>query len=273
MPKIQANGIEINYEEIGSGFPMIWIHGGLGTLRDWEEQASYFENRYRVICYDARGHGGTTAPEDPNLYSQDISVEDLRSLIDVLDIAQAYIGGLSMGGNIALNFAIKYPARARGIVVADTGAGSDDPAEHLERMRGWARIIETQGMEGMKKMYFDLMLSNRTFRDAAIREKVARKVGDDVMVTPPPGAVNSLLRTIGVRPTIYALEPQLKALQVPVLVIVGDQDWTVGPSRFIAEKVSNAQLVVIPIAGHNTHMEAPQDFNEAVDQFVRTLEG
>lgn len=111
MSNILVNGIRIWYEERGKGPAILWAHGLGGTLHEWDETIAFFKKNYRVIAYDARGHGCSEVPDSPTAYSQDIMVEDLRGLMDALDIPQAIVGGHSMGANVALNFALQYPSR------------------------------------------------------------------------------------------------------------------------------------------------------------------
>jgi pimeloyl-ACP methyl ester carboxylesterase len=123
MPNILANDIRIYYEERGSGPAMVWAHGLAGTWQGWEKVMDFFQNRFRVIAYDARGHGRSEIPDQPEAYAQDIMVEDMRGLLDALGITKAIVGGHSMGANVALNFAIKYPKRCLAVIPVGIGSG------------------------------------------------------------------------------------------------------------------------------------------------------
>jgi pimeloyl-ACP methyl ester carboxylesterase len=94
MPDILANGIRIYYEERGAGPAMVWAHGLGQTWHGWDGVMTFFQDRYRVIAYDARGHGRSEIPDRPEAYSQDIMVQDMRGLVDALGITQAIVGGL-----------------------------------------------------------------------------------------------------------------------------------------------------------------------------------
>ena len=132
MPIARVNGIKLYYEEAGTGSPLIWVHGFGCGIRSWDPQVERLSNSCRVITYDVRGFGISDAPESAAAYSQAISVADLAALIEHLGIERAVIGGLSMGGNIALNFAIAHPQRVSALIIADTGAGSDNTEEWIE---------------------------------------------------------------------------------------------------------------------------------------------
>jgi pimeloyl-ACP methyl ester carboxylesterase len=118
MPTATINGVELYYEATGAGEPLIWSHEFAGDYRSWAPQVRAFARRYRVITYSNRGYLPSGVPEDPAAYSQEQLVEDLRGLLDHLGIARAHVGGLSMGGSVALVFSLTYPDRCWGVVVA-----------------------------------------------------------------------------------------------------------------------------------------------------------
>lgn len=147
MPIAKVNGVGTYYEEAGRGRPLVWSHGFACGAAMWEPQVVAFAGRYRVITYDVRGHGASEVPAAPEAYSQPTSVEDLHQLLRHLGIARACVGGLSMGGNIALNFGLAHPEMVDGLIICDTGAGSDDPAGWRSKTTAWAEVLETHGIE------------------------------------------------------------------------------------------------------------------------------
>jgi len=146
MPNIHANGISIAYEEAGEGFPLILAHEFAGSMESWQAQVHFFARRYRVITYNARGYPPTEVPETPEAYSQDIAVEDMKGLLDALGIKEAYIGGLSMGGSLALHFGLRHPEMARALIVAAAGTGSTNPEESRAMWYQMADAMERDGM-------------------------------------------------------------------------------------------------------------------------------
>ena len=106
MPKVEVNGVELNYEIHGDGYPVVLAHGYTASLQMWADQIPAFAKKYRVVVYDTRGHGASEAPSDPAQYDLWTCVEDQRALMDHLDISEAYVGGLSMGGMIAMRFGL-----------------------------------------------------------------------------------------------------------------------------------------------------------------------
>ena len=124
MSDVLVNGIRLNYEVHGDGTPLVLAHGYGATLDMWSEQIDDFSRKCRVVVYDTRGHGRTEAPRDWSSYNVDDYVEDQRQLMDHLGIDSAYVGGLSMGGMIALQFALTYPERIKALLLCDTAASN-----------------------------------------------------------------------------------------------------------------------------------------------------
>ena len=146
MPTFSANGVEIYYEVTGQGFPLIWSHEFGGSYDSWEAQVKFFSRRYQVVTYAARGWPPSDVPEDPAAYTQDIVVNDLYLLMRHLNISQAHIGGLSMGGSVALNFGIALPEMAKSLIVASAGSGSTNRDVFLATGQSMADRLISEGM-------------------------------------------------------------------------------------------------------------------------------
>lgn len=109
MATVSMDGVNIYYEVHGNGFPMILAHGLGGNAGEWRFQTSVFSDRYQIILWDMRGQGQSDCPIDPNLYGQDVCANDLLGILDHLQISQACVGGTSLGGGVATNFALAHP--------------------------------------------------------------------------------------------------------------------------------------------------------------------
>ena len=221
MATFSANGVNLFYEETGEGFPLILSHEFAGNYDSWDPQVNFFARRYRVITYAARGYPPSDVPEDPDVYSQDVGVEDLYLLLKHLGIEQAYIGGLSMGGTVALNFGIAHPEMCRGIIVASAGSGSDDHEAFLASSQIVADRLLTEGMEAVAHDY--------ARGEARLQFQRKDPKGWQVFHDGLAGhsALGSSLTFQGFqmeRPTVYALEESLRQLQVPTLIMIGDED-------------------------------------------------
>ena len=147
MPLVELEDIRLYYEEHGRGPALVLAHGHACGVRSWDTQLRGLTDHYRVIVYDARGHGLSGAPREVSAYSQQHMVDDLCGLMDHLRLASAAVGGLSMGGNIALNFALAHPDRVSALILADTGAGSDDTARMVARALQGADLLDNGGLE------------------------------------------------------------------------------------------------------------------------------
>jgi pimeloyl-ACP methyl ester carboxylesterase len=269
MPIARCDSVGIYYEERGRGRPLVWSHGFACGAKMWQPQVEWFADRYRVITYDVRGHGASDAPVDPEAYSQPRSVADLRALLEHLGLGRACVGGLSMGGNIALNLALAYPDLVAGLVIADTGAGSDDAEGWRAKCAEWADLLEGSGIEPAA----DVMLADPLFARYAGQSPEASRHMRSLLTTHRARALALTLRgALPRRPSLYSLEARLKALTVPTLVIVGElDDPCVRVSRYLAETLPRAELVVVGEAGHMTNLEDPTTFNAAVDRFLTAL--
>ena len=269
MPKALINGVNLYYEVHGEGFPLVWSHEFGGDIRSWETQVRFFTRRYQVITYCARGYPPSDVPTEPDAYSQEQAVEDLRGLLEHLGIEQAHVGGLSMGGNVALNFGLTHPAMAKSLIVAGTGSGSDEPELFEKRVNEFAESMETGGMEAM-----------RNYARGPSRVQLQRKdpkgwqeFSDQLSEHSPVGSALTFRGVQGKRPPIYALEDSLRALDVPTLIMVGDEDDAcIEPSIFMKRCIPTSGLVMFPQSGHPINLEEPDLFNRTVLDFLTAVE-
>lgn len=261
MPDILANGIRIHYEARGSGPAMVWAHGLCGSVRGWDETMAFFQSRYRVIAYDARGHGRSEIPDRPEAYSQDIMVEDWHGVMDALGISRAIVGGHSMGANVALNFALKYPERCLGLIVVGIGSGSSDREWWQKWWGKLANLAERKGMAAFLEEMKNLPAWAVALTDPQIGKQVIESVRNNA-----PKAIAHTIRGVQMkRPAIFALESELKKLPVATLVVISEMDTPAGEcSRFMAQCLPRVTLEMIPARGHWTHLEAPEKFLSAL---------
>jgi pimeloyl-ACP methyl ester carboxylesterase len=266
MPRANVNGISLYYEVAGTGAPLVFVHGFACGMRSWEPQVKALSRRFRVITYDVRGFGISDAPDDPARYSQPTSVADLAGLLDHLRIKRAIVGGLSMGGNIALNFALAHPDRVKALIVADTGSGSDEHADWVAAAQGLADAALEGGMEA----FTDLACANPLFaRYIAQGPHAERFIRSCLMTHRARGVAHTAREVLCRRPTLYALEEKLRALKIPTLLIVGEHDGPcVRVHAWMAKTLPRATAITIPGVGHLTNLEAPDTFNRAVVRFL-----
>lgn len=140
MPHLSTDdGVNLYYEETGTGSPVIFVHEFAGDLRSWEPQVRVLARRYRCITFNARGFPPSDVPSEQSRYSQDRARDDIRCVLDALGIERAHVVGLSMGGFATLHFGLAYPGRALSLVVAGVGYGAE--REQREKFRHEADVI------------------------------------------------------------------------------------------------------------------------------------
>jgi pimeloyl-ACP methyl ester carboxylesterase len=245
------------------------VHGFACGIRSWDPQVRAFARQHRVITYDVRGHGITEAPREASAYSQPISVADLRALLGHLEIERAIVGGLSMGGNIALNFALAHPEVVGGLIVADTGAGSDSTADWVGLVHALADTLDRGGVEAFVDDAFAHPLFARYVSQGPHAERFLRTC---LMTHRAHGLAATAREVLAKRPTIYALEPRLRDLRVPTLLVVGEHDEPCrAVHRFMATTIPGATSAVIRGVGHLTNLEAPARFNALVRRFLSRI--
>src|SRR2546422_163854 len=191
MPTARVNGVSLYYEVAGRGAPLVLVHGFACGIRSWDPQVRALSRYRRVIAYDVRGHGLSDAPPEAAAYSQATSVADLHALLAHLKIGRAVVGGLSMGGNIALNFAIAHPAMVSALIVADTGAGSEEAGDWAAGLRAFADVLNRGGVEAFADMAVAHPLFARYVAQGPEAERLARSCpttprAPGLPHTPPP---------------------------------------------------------------------------------------
>ncbi len=270
MPTFSANGVEIYYEVTGQGFPLIWSHEFGGSYDSWEAQVKFFSRRYQVVTYAARGWPPSDVPEDPAAYTQDIVVNDLYLLMRHLNISQAHIGGLSMGGSVALNFGIAHPEMAKSLIVASAGSGSTNRDVFLATGQSMADRLISEGMIPVAEDYGTTNIRVQLRRkDPMGFETFARLLSEH-------SATGSALTYQGFvmnRPTVFELEDKLKSLRVPTLIMIGDEDEPcIEPGIFMKRAIPLSGLSCFPQSGHAINLEEPDLFNRTVLDFLTAVE-
>ena len=261
--KIKANGIEINYEIEGDGPVVTFSHSLACTLAMWDEQVRALKNRYRVLRYDTRGHGQTSAPA--GAYTLEQLAEDLKGLLDGLGITATHFVGLSMGGMIGQVFALKHPAMVQSLTLCDTTSRYPAAAAPV-----WEERIKTVGAKGMEPMVAGTLERWFTAPFRARRRDVIERIGSMIKGTPPAGYIGCCHAI----PKINVTD-RLKELRCPALVIVGEEDpgTPVEMARDIHAALPGAQLAILRSASHLSNVEQPEEFNRVLLDFLDKASG
>jgi pimeloyl-ACP methyl ester carboxylesterase len=273
MPLLSTDdGVKLYYEETGSGAPVVFVHEFAGDYRSWEPQVRYLSRRYRCIAFNARGWPPSEVPQGVASYSQARACDDIRCVLDQLTIDKAHIVGLSMGGLATLHFGLTYPNRARSLLVAGAGYGSE--RGEREKFRNEAVLIagklEKEGMAAFAEAYAygptRVQFENKDPRGfAEFKAMLAEHSAK--------GAANTQIGIQRERPAIFDLAEGLAKLTVPMLVVTGDEDWPcLVPGVFIKRTCPSAALLVIPNSGHAINIEEPGAFNAALAEFLAQVD-
>jgi pimeloyl-ACP methyl ester carboxylesterase len=266
MARIQVGRLAVAVSVAGAGPPVVLLHGlGCGK-RMWFHQTLALQGRFRVIAYDQRGHGLTDAPAVATDYSAALLARDLVGVLDALDIERAAIVGFSLGGGPALALAASKPERVSRLVLADVGAGADDPLKTEWMARRWIKLI---GQGEIDELVCD-MLRSELFKVYAKRNARCRAhMAALIRATPVNGLHFTLSEVLAKRKSLFRLTGLLKSVQAPTLVVVGQHDYACSKAaRLLAQNIPNASLKVIEDSGHMSPLEQPAAFSAAMMEFL-----
>jgi pimeloyl-ACP methyl ester carboxylesterase len=262
------DGIRLYYEETGSGMPLIFVHEFAGDHQSWEPQMRHFGQRYRSIAFNARGYPPSDVPGSPASYSQSRAADDIASILDHLSIDRAHVVGLSMGGFATLHFGFRHATRALSLCVAGCGYGAEP--EQRERFRdeaaAIAQFIASAGMPAFADKYAygptRVQFENKDPRGHAEFKRMLSEHS-------PLGSANTQLGVQRERPSLYDLVEDMKRLTVPTLILAGDEDWPcLLPGILLKRNIASAALSFMPNCGHAINLEAPDEFNRIVGDFL-----
>ncbi len=256
--KIKANGIEINYEIEGSGPWLTMSHSLACNLNMWDPQMAVLTKKFKVLRFDTRGHGQSSAP--PGEYTLDQLADDVKGLLDALNIKQTHWAGLSMGGMIGQAFALKYPGVFLSMVLADTTSRRPPDAAKM-----WGERIATAREKGMAPLVESTLARWFTEPYRKAQPDVMQRIGDGIRKTPVAGFIGCC-HAIAKVDTL----DRLKEIKVPALVMVGEHDHGTPPeaARVIHQSLPGSELKIIPSAAHLSNIEQAQIFNDAMTGFL-----
>jgi 3-oxoadipate enol-lactonase len=257
--KIEANGSTFNCRIDGERGPFVMLSHGLATdLSMWDELTDALKDRYRVIRYDARGHGKSAAPAGD--YTLDMLVDDAAAILDALGVEQTHFAGLSMGGMIGLGMLIHHPQRMKSAVIADSRHTTTP-----EFTKAWLERAATVRKSGIESIV-ESTVSRWSSAGLAARNPaaVARM---DAMIRR-----TSTNGYCGCAAALARLNygSRLAEISAPTLVICGSEDHGAPPenSRQMQAMIKDARFLEISQAGHISNIEQPKIFNDAVGGFL-----
>lgn len=240
---------------------LILIHAFPLNKEMWNQQVEYFKRNYRVITFDIRGLGGSAVSQ----YTLEFIVDDLITLMNELKIEKAVLGGLSMGGFVALRAIERNPEKFTALLLADTKSEPDSDQSKLGRYKA-LREIKDKGLNYFIENFVKKSLSTKTQK---LHPKVFASIMKSLSSHTAEGVSAALLALTSRTDTTASLE----LIKVPTLIIVGENDsiTPLSTSENLHTKIKGSSLVIIPGAGHLANLENSEEFNKAVDRFLKNL--
>jgi pimeloyl-ACP methyl ester carboxylesterase len=260
--KAEINNTLLYYEVAGFGESIIFLHGFTLDTRMWDEQFQYFAKEYQVVRYDLRGFGKSPVPTEKPF----APIDDLKALLDYLQIKKAHFVGLSMGGAVAIDFTLTYPQYVKSLILLDTVLGGFDwSAEGSARDALVWQEAERGGIAAAKESWRTHPLFIPAFQNKKSAAPLTQIVDDysgwhfinhaqQINLNPPAAK-------------------RLKEIQAPTLAIVGELDLPdfINITEFISKTVSNVKKVSIANTGHMSNMEAADEVNNRIETFLNSL--
>ena len=264
--RLETNGASLNVEVQGSGPPLMLLHGFTGCGRTWAPFLGPWAG-FKTIAVDLLGHGKSDSPSEAGRYDMQACLDDLGAVLDAIGVEKPALLGYSLGGRIALNFALRYPDRLSLLILESASPGIADPAERARRRQEDEELavrIESDGIEAFVDYWQRLPLwASQAIQPLARREALRRQR----LQNSAAGLANSL-RGVGAGACVPLFE-RLSEIEVPILAIAGVLDARyVALARSICHSVPHADLEIVENAGHATHFEQPEVFGKRVRAFL-----
>jgi 2-succinyl-6-hydroxy-2,4-cyclohexadiene-1-carboxylate synthase len=261
------HGVPFHVEISGTGKPLLLLHGFTGSLDAWQFLEPSMERYVQLIGVDIIGHGRSGSPEDPRRYSMEEAALDLQKLLGQLHLAKADILGYSMGGRLALSFAMLHPECVGRLILESASPGLRTSRERAARRLHDRKLAERIRIEGMRS-FVDFWENIPLFQSQQkLSEGRKQRVRDGRLANSVQGLSCSLIGMgTGSQPSWW---DQLPRLTCPVLLVTGKEDAKF--CRIAAEmekRLHHAAWAVIPRAGHNTHLEQPGEFIRVIQNFL-----
>ncbi len=268
MPTIAINGAELYYEDTGAGSTgetIMFSHGLLWNLEMFRPQMDHLRERYRCIGYDHRGQG-KSGDVDVRSIGMEGLFQDAAELIERLDLGPVHFAGLSMGGFVAMRMAARRPDLLRSLILMETSADRE-PEENIGRYRALNAVARYAGLKLVADRVMPIMFGKEFLTDPARESE--REAWKQRLIANRRSIWRAVNGVIDRDP----IAPELRRIDMPTLVIVGEQDVATVPAKAerLHEAIKGSKLVRIPGAGHTSSIEQPERVNAALDDFLGSL--
>ena len=257
--------MKLEFEEHGAGKPFVLLHAFPLNRQMWNTQIEALKTeKCRLIVPDLRGFGENHSFSDIN--TMEDMAQDVFEMLDTLKIERAIIGGLSMGGYITFNFLRKFPEKVAALVLCDTNAHADSEAVRESRL-DLIEKIEAEGVQALIDEMLPKLICENTKQN---KKELVQSLEDSFNKVNPQAAI-AALRGMAQRKDNTDL---LDKISVPTLLIFGAEDKVTNleMAETMARTIPNSSLVKIENAGHYSNLEQPEIFNQALSDFIKTVE-
>lgn len=266
MPILKHDNIETHYFLEGEGEPLVFIHGFGTKYQGWDFQISYFKKKLKVIALDNRGVGKSSRPNYP--YTIDMFVEDIKTLLDHLNIREIHLCGISLGGMIVQNFAIKYPKMVKTLILCATSAYylAGPLMESFELIRELS--IEEQ-VEALLPFTHSRTFIKKLREDQELFNTIKM---DTLFITPMrnPTQFEDYMNQAN---SMYTHDTRsfLKDIKMPTLIIGAQKDRLIPPlhQEYLHENIEGSKLIIMKGCGHAFTIEKPEQVNELIWGFLK----
>jgi pimeloyl-ACP methyl ester carboxylesterase len=266
------DGVRLYFEETGAGRPVIFVHEFAGDLRSYELQMRHFGKRYRSIAFNARGFPPSDVPEQVSSYSQARAADDILAVLDHIGERQAHIVGLSMGGFATLHFGLRHQERALSLCIGGCGYGAEPEKRETFRTEAdvIADMIRREGMPAFAERYaYGPTRVQYQNKDPRGHAEFKAMLAEHSAI----GSANTQQGVQKERPSLYSLVDEMKRINVPTLIITGDEDWPcLLPGILMKQSIPSAALAVMPNSGHAINIEEPEEYNRLVGDFLAQVD-
>ncbi|WP_274474011.1 alpha/beta fold hydrolase [Mangrovimonas aestuarii] len=258
MPLLKVNDIDLDYELVGDGDPLLLLHGLGSTKKDWDEQVPFFSKEYKVITVDLRGHGNSSKPSEN--YGVPYMTQDIKQLLDHLCIAKVTVVGFSMGGAIAFQLAFDFPEIIENLVIVNSGPDFNDLGSIGEEMlASRTKMLREQGLDTLAEKIAYNMFPEHGQEELRNAFELRCKQND----------YNAYLNSF-VTLMSWGMGEKIKDIKSRTLVIASDMDYTpVELKKTYVNNMPNAILTIIPNSRHGVLMDQPNLFNRELYKFLR----
>ena len=260
-----SSGTKLDYNDIGTGAPIVFIHGYTGCKDYWDPHIETLSKQFQCITMDLKGHGDSEKPDGP--YSIEQYAQELDEFLDHVGLEEElFLAGHSMGGMIAQQYALDYKDKRviDGLLLMGTSPGmpADDPSKNM--MRSFADMLRKNHEKGITMpeetvRQFSKAAYAPGFSDEKSMERAFQaglKVPDNIKV--------ELLEAL----MSFNVRDRLSEIDIPALVVVGDKERSLDGARELADKISDAELHIIEGVGHMLSAEAPEQITKLIEEFV-----